>query len=167
MKKTILILTIMMGLTSMAQLETPIENGKCHGQLDLNTNDLINVKDLKVAGIMELGEITNVEHVINSVYLIPYPIPVINGTATVSRTKKWIQSLILSSPATLDIDSSLISEIAEINLSIVAGTNTLMYSINATNIVSGLSDIAVSTNDTTTILLYSPFNKTTWEGAEL
>ena len=98
---------------------------------------------------------------------LPYAITAVDGTATVSRANGWTQSLTLDAPTVFDIDDSLTSVVSQVNLSIIAGTNTLMYSSNATNIVDGLADIAVSTNDTTTILFYSAFGKTTWEGSEL
>ena len=96
---------------------------------------------------------------------LPYAITSASGTATVSRANGWLQSLDMTGPLVLNIGDGSASLVSQINLSVNAGTNALTYSVNATNICSGLSDI--TDTNTTTYLLYSPMFETTWEASEL
>jgi len=96
---------------------------------------------------------------------LPYAITSASGTATVSRANGWLQSLDMTGPLVLNIGDGSASYISQVNLSVDAGTNTLIYTINATNICTGLSDITAT--NTTTYLLYSPMFETGWEASEL
>ena len=96
---------------------------------------------------------------------LPYSITAVDGTATVSRVNGWLQSIDMTGNLVLDVGAASSSYLSQINLSINAGTHTLGYSVNATNIVTGLSDITAT--NVTTILFYSPMFTNTIEAVEL
>lgn len=133
----------------------------------------INVSDIQAANIQydntnSILTANNVQDAIDEVVsadFTPYAITAVNGTATVSRANGWLQSIDMSGNLVLDVGAASSTVGSQINLSINAGANTLSYSDNATNIVTGLSDITVT--NVTTILFYSPMFTNTWEATEL
>jgi len=111
---------------------------------------------------------TNVQQAIDdlaSADATPYAITAASGTATVDRANGWLQSLDMSGDLVLNITAGSASYLSQVNLTVDASTHTLSYSVNATNIVTGLSDITAT--NVTTFLLYSPMFETTWEASEL
>jgi hypothetical protein len=95
----------------------------------------------------------------------PYLIVAANGTATVDRANGYLQRIAMTGALVLDVGVSSATKDSQVSLTIVAGTNTLAYSVNATNTGYGLSDLSVT--NTTMFEFVSPYGQTEWQAFEL
>ena len=139
-----------------------------------NASGALNVNTIKASGAVsgingvESNEFVTVaqwESGLVAADATPYAITAASGTATVARANGMLQSLTMTGPLVLNVEAGSASYSTQFDLDIVAGTNTLTYSVNATNIVTGLSDITVT--NTMSILLYSPFGATAYKAGSI
>jgi len=145
-------------------LETLEVNGTATGIAGVETNEFVIKLQMDAADALS----PSYDGVTNIVALSdadPYLIVAADGTATVDRTKGYLQRIAMTGALVLDVGVSSATRDSQVSLTVVAGTNTLTYSVNATNTVYGLSDLSVT--NTTMFELVSPYGQTEWQAFEL
>ena len=145
-------------------LETLEVNGTATGIAGVETNEFVIKLQMDAADALS----PSYDGVTNIVALSdadPYLIVAADGTATVDRTKGYLQRIAMDTWLVLDVGVSSAAKDSQVSLTIDAGTNTLTYSVNATNTCYGLSDLSVT--NTTMFELVSPYGQTEWQAFEL
>jgi len=124
---------------------------------DANGLSITNANDGSYTGV--LATVDYVDAAEATPYEITYA-----ATVTVSVANGWLQAYAPTNTTTILIEDGDTNNVGQVNLSLYAGTNSVTL---GTNNVTFASAITPSTNATTTILYYSAWKSTEWEGAEL